>query len=176
MWKVAMNRMKKAIASACIALCVGAPLALAAPPDQQGGPQGKENGHGQQEQQGHKNVTHSSGNNGKVAGPVSHSNSGGHSSNGNSHGKGQPPKDFGPVRDTIRAHKGEIGRGSPLPPGVVITKGKPMPRGYGKPLPPGVVKQLPHYSGYEWRRLGTDMVLVAITTGIVYEILHNVLD
>jgi hypothetical protein len=58
----------------------------------------------------------------------------------------------------------------------VIAKGKPLPHGYGKPLPPGIARQLPRYEGYEWRRLGTDMVLIAITTGIVYEVLHNVLD
>jgi hypothetical protein len=169
--KVAMRQMKKVIASVCIALCMGAPLVLAAPPDQQSGPlSGKANGHGQQ---GQRNMANAPGNPGKASGPVSHANPGRHSS-GN--GQGQPPKDFGPIRDTIRSHRGEIGHGSPLPPGLVIAKGKPMPRGYGKSLPPGIVKQLPHYKGYEWRRLGTDMVLVAITTGIVYEILHNVLD
>jgi Ni/Co efflux regulator RcnB len=34
---------------------------------------------------------------------------------------------------------------------------------------------VPHYQGYEWRRAGGDLVLVALTTGIVHEILHDVL-
>ena len=54
----------------------------------------------------------------------------------------------------------------------------------GKPLPPGIAKrfdsrlqsQLPHYDGYEWQQVGTDVVLVAIATGIIYEVLQNVLD
>ncbi|WP_163018477.1 RcnB family protein, partial [Pseudomonas viridiflava] len=33
-----------------------------------------------------------------------------------------------------------------------------------------------HYEGYEWRRLGTDVVLIAIGTGIGYAILDGVLN
>ncbi|MGA4601390.1 RcnB family protein, partial [Ectopseudomonas hydrolytica] len=36
--------------------------------------------------------------------------------------------------------------------------------------------RLPYYEGYEWKQIGRDVVLVAIATGIVYEILRNVLD
>jgi Ni/Co efflux regulator RcnB len=35
---------------------------------------------------------------------------------------------------------------------------------------------LPDCPGYEWRRLGTDMVLVTMGTGIVYAILQGVPD
>ncbi|TWI57547.1 nickel/cobalt transporter regulator [Pseudomonas duriflava] len=172
-----MNMMKKVIASLCITACAGAPLALAAPPDQERGPQGGKGQAHATPQNGH--------NQGPKAQPSGHQNHAqpnGKPNHGNQpvvakgNVKHQPPRDFGPVRETIRAHRGEIGRGAPLPHGLVIAKGKPLPRGYGKPLPPGVVKQLPRYEGYEWRRLGTDMVLIAVTTGIVYEILHNVLD
>jgi len=45
-----------------------------------------------------------------------------------------------------------------------------------RPLPPGIVRQLPDYPGYEWRQLGTDVVLIAVGTGLVYAILQGVLD
>lgn len=35
--------------------------------------------------------------------------------------------------------------------------------------------QLPHYDGYEWMQAGTDVILVAIATGIIYEVLHDAL-
>ncbi|WP_390888748.1 RcnB family protein [Leclercia adecarboxylata] len=39
-----------------------------------------------------------------------------------------------------------------------------------------MLKGLPQYQGYEWRRVGSDIVLVAVTTGIVYTILQGVLN
>ena len=36
--------------------------------------------------------------------------------------------------------------------------------------------RLPVYPGYEWRRSGPDVVLIAVGTGIVYEILDGVLN
>lgn len=39
-----------------------------------------------------------------------------------------------------------------------------------------LLSHLPYYPGYEWRQVGRDVVLIAIATGIVYEILDNVLD
>ena len=74
---------------------------------------------------------------------------------------------------------------------TVICSRRPLPcrRAFrrtarGKPLPPGIAKNLdnrllghlPRYEGYEWKQLGRDVILVAIATGIVYEILENVLD
>lgn len=93
------------------------------------------------------------------------------------HGQGQrPPQDFGPVRNTISEHRADFGRGNALPPDIHVAKGQPLPRGYGRPLDARARGHLPHYEGYEWRRLGTDVVLVAVGTGIVYEILSGVLN
>ncbi len=83
--------------------------------------------------------------------------------------------DFDQARRDIREHRDEIGRG-PAVQHVAIVKGRPLPQGYGKRLPPPLLDRLPHYEGYEWRRVGSDMILVALTTGIVYEILSGVLD
>ncbi len=89
---------------------------------------------------------------------------------------GRPPEDFGEVRRTIQEHREIIGRGQPLPPNLHIVKGHPLPRGYGRRLDDRSLQYLPRYDGYEWRRLGTDVVLVAIGSGIVYEILDGVLN
>jgi len=86
------------------------------------------------------------------------------------------PPDLGPARDRLRALRGEIGPGGHLPPGLRLERGRPLPPGYGRPLPPGIVRQLPDYPGYEWRQLGTDVVLIAVGTGLVYAILQGVLD
>ncbi|WP_177339219.1 RcnB family protein [Pseudomonas sp. EpS/L25] len=60
--------------------------------------------------------------------------------------------------------------------GCAWSGGRPLPPGYGRPLPPGIVRQLPDYPGYQWRQLGTDVVLIAVGTGLVYAILQGVLD
>lgn len=87
-----------------------------------------------------------------------------------------PPADFSQARRDIRAHREVIGRGPDAPPGLRLVKGQPLPSGYGKRLPPPVLAQLPRYDGYEWRRVGGDMVLLALVSGIVYEVLTGVLD
>jgi Ni/Co efflux regulator RcnB len=57
-----------------------------------------------------------------------------------------------------------------------LRQGHRLPRGYGAPPPRYYVRHLPpHRRGYEWRRVGSDMVLVAVATGIVTQVLYNVL-
>jgi len=91
-------------------------------------------------------------------------------------GGNRPPDNFDDVRHTFQQHRDVIGRGQPLPPNIHIAKGRPLPRGYGKRLDQRSLQYLPRYDGYEWRRTGTDVVLIAISTGIVYEILEGVLN
>ncbi len=138
------------------------PLLQAALPDQRGnGPDDNGGGH----QQGPRdNDGPGNRGNGKGPGPAHQDNRRG------------PPQDFGPVRETFQQHRDVIGRGEPLPPGIHIAKGRPLPPGYGKRLDRRSLQYLPHYEGYEWRRLGTDLVLIAVGTGIVYAILDGVLN
>ncbi|WP_268798678.1 anti-virulence regulator CigR family protein [Pseudomonas huanghezhanensis] len=91
-------------------------------------------------------------------------------------GGGRPPANFDDVRRQVYEHREVIGRGQPLPPNVRIVRGHPLPRGYGKRLNSRSLQYLPRYDGYEWRRLGPDVVLIAIGSGIVYEILEGVLN
>ncbi|TBV04445.1 anti-virulence regulator CigR family protein [Phytopseudomonas dryadis] len=90
--------------------------------------------------------------------------------------RGQPPQDFSSVHQAFHERREQIGRGPALPPDVRIVKGQPLPRGYGKRLDSRALQGLPHYEGYEWRRVGSDIVLVTLTTGIVYTILSGVLN
>lgn|GEM_PF-198228 len=90
--------------------------------------------------------------------------------------RSHPPADLRQVENTLRGYRHEIGRGANVPEHVKITKGAPLPKGYGKRLPKTTAARLPNYEGYEWRRIGSDMVLVAVTTGLVYAIFSGVLN
>lgn len=87
-----------------------------------------------------------------------------------------PPQDFGDVQRAFHERRAQIGRGPAVPPDVHIRQGHPLPHGYGKRLDERALHGLPRYEGYEWRRVGSDVVLIAVTTGIVYAILQGVLN
>lgn len=162
-----MKVSNRLIAGLGVLMLSASALVHAAPPDQRDG----HDDHGQQHQD---------------HGPQGGPQGGSHEQQGNDHrvdnrgddhrGGGRPPADFGDVRRTIQEHREVIGRGQPLPPNVHIVKGHPLPRGYGRRLDDRSLQYLPRYDGYEWRRLGPDVVLVAIGSGIVYEILEGVLN
>lgn len=66
-----------------------------------------------------------------------------------------------------------------LPPGIAknLARGKPLPPGIAKKMVPvNMLNQLPHYPGYEWRIVGNDLVLIALSTAIVTSIINNVFD
>jgi Ni/Co efflux regulator RcnB len=90
----------------------------------------------------------------------------------------EPSVDLGAVRITLRNHRELLAPASSLPPGIQknLARGKPLPPGIAKNMDSRLLRQLPRYEGYEWKQLGRDVILVAIATGIVYEILENVLD
>ena len=66
---------------------------------------------------------------------------------------------------------------APLPPGIAknLVRGKTLPPGIAKKYPPNaMLGQLPYHPGYEWRVAGSDLILVAIGTAIVADVLRNV--
>ncbi|WNF45682.1 anti-virulence regulator CigR family protein [Pseudomonas sp. SG20056] len=89
-----------------------------------------------------------------------------------------PSIDIGQVRIILGDNRDLIGPAQSLPPGIRknLARGKPLPPGIAKRFDNRLLGQLPHYEGYEWRQAGTDVVLVALATGLIYEILQNVLD
>lgn len=65
----------------------------------------------------------------------------------------------------------------PLPPGIRknLARGKPLPPGIAKKMvPSGLLGRLPVHPGYEWRMLGTDLVLVHLAQGLVADVLSDV--
>jgi len=66
-----------------------------------------------------------------------------------------------------------------LPPGIQrnLARGKPLPPGIARQLVPGrMLADLPVISGHEWRITGRDLVLIAIGTMVVVEILEDVFE
>ena len=83
--------------------------------------------------------------------------------------------DYAAFRDYFISHRIAA---EPLPPGIAknVARGKPLPPGIAKKLDGRLVSRLPHYEGYDWVRAGTDLILVAVATGIIYEVLEDVMD
>ncbi len=88
----------------------------------------------------------------------------------------RPPADFSQVHRDFHERRGQIGIGPAVPANVRVQKGQPLPHGYGKRLDARALHGLPRYEGYEWRRIGSDVVLVTVATGIVYAVLQGVLN
>jgi hypothetical protein len=83
-------------------------------------------------------------------------------------------------REQIRAFFGEHRPEGlkPIPPGIRknLARGKPMPPGIAKQvLPPGLLQSLPVREGYEVVRVGWDVVLVEVATGIIHDVLMDVI-
>jgi hypothetical protein len=64
-----------------------------------------------------------------------------------------------------------------LPPGIRrnLARGKPLPPGIARRnMTDGMLRGLPVVQGHEWRVAGTDLVLIALGTLLVVEILQDV--
>lgn len=68
-------------------------------------------------------------------------------------------------------------RAESLPPGIQrnLERGKPLPPGIAKRFDGRLASQLPQYPGYEWERVGADVVLIEAATRIVVDVLVDVL-
>jgi hypothetical protein len=65
-----------------------------------------------------------------------------------------------------------------LPPGIrkKLARGKPLPPGIAKRFLPGELEgRLPPRAGIERRVVGADVVLVAVATGVILDILFDVI-
>ena len=66
-----------------------------------------------------------------------------------------------------------------LPPGIRrnLARGKPLPPGIARQVVPGRMRvDLPVVSGHEWRIAGSDLILIALGTLVVVEILEDVFE
>lgn len=83
------------------------------------------------------------------------------------------------VQAIIRERHIDIGGYAALPPGIRknLARGKPLPPGIAKrAVPMPLLNELPHHPGYEWQVAGHDLVLVAIGTAIIADVLHGIFD
>ena len=133
----------------CIALVAGSATALADPGNGKGQGHGNGNGQGGQGKKG----------------------KGGGSQYG-------PSIDRGSVLGVLGGYRDYWRPGPQLPPGIQknLARGKPLPPGIAKKLDGRLLGRLPHYDGYEWQQAGTDLILVAIASGIIYEVLNGAFD
>ncbi|WP_095188394.1 anti-virulence regulator CigR family protein [Pseudomonas sp. Irchel 3E19] len=141
-------------ASMSLVLAAGSSMALADPGNGKGQGNGKGNQHNSQGQ----------GSKGKNAGH-----------DDRSHG---PSVDRGNVIGVIGGYRDYWSPGPALPPGIQknLARGKPLPPGIAKKLDNRLLGHLPHYDGYEWQQAGTDLILVALATGLIYEVLNGAFD
>ncbi|OJA04422.1 anti-virulence regulator CigR family protein [Halomonas sp. QHL1] len=79
------------------------------------------------------------------------------------------------LRQLLRQH--DAPRAEPLPPGIQrnLERGKPLPPGIAKRFDGQLASRLPNYPGYEWERVGADVVLIEAATRIVVDVLVDVL-
>ena len=111
-------------------------------------------------------------------GQQQHGNSGGKHDPGSHTRNGGPSIDRGHVFDILNGHRGYWGSSPALPPGIQknLARGKPLPPGIAKKLDGRLLGQLPRYQGYEWMQVGVDLILVAVATGLIYEVLEGAFD
>jgi hypothetical protein len=155
----------------CFALIAGSASVVANPGNGNANAQ-SDKGQGQGKGgQGNKGEHGNSGNKGNQGGKGNPSGGGGDWHNG-------PSIDRGGILGLVGGHRDYWSPGPALPPGIQknLARGKPLPPGIAKKLDGRLLGRLPHYDGYEWRQAGTDLILVAIASGIIYEVLNGAFD
>lgn len=158
-----MSRCRTFLATfTCVALALAPCLSSADPGN------GKGQGHGK----GQSPHTQGPGN------PDGGKQGGGKHGGGPDTGRGGPSIDRGDVLGILGGHRSYWSPGPALPPGIQknLARGKPLPPGIAKKLDGRLLGHLPHYDGYEWLQAGADLILVAVATGIIYEVLNGALD
>jgi len=142
------------------------------------------NGNGNGNGGGHGNSSANHGNKGNQ-GNNGHKGNGGEKKNASSdHRKnyGKPDRveadiSFATARH-LAVNYGLTGYDS-LPPGIAknLARGKPLPPGIAKKtVPASMLGELPYYPGYEWKIVGNDLVLIALSTAVVTAIINGVFD
>lgn len=155
-----------------LALIAGAPALLAEPKNKEDSPQQMHS-----PQQGKGNQGHKEG-----APPGQKAQGGGKpASSGQSphDGHGDLHVDSDHIRVTVGDNRSYWSPGPALPPGIRknLQRGKPLPPGIAKQQLDGrLVSRLPHYEGYQWIQVGTDLVQVSISTGLVNEVLNDMFN
>ncbi|XKE43867.1 anti-virulence regulator CigR family protein [Halomonas organivorans] len=84
------------------------------------------------------------------------------------------------IREVLRRHRDALTLDDRdrLPPGIRmnLARGKALPPGIARRLDADILRDLPHHEGYEWRRVGWDVVLVDATHDIIHAVIRDVLN
>ncbi len=75
------------------------------------------------------------------------------------------------------AQQYQMSGGRQLPPGIrkQLARGKPLPPGIAKKVTqPDFLAALPQHPGHEWQICGSDLVLVAVATAVIADVLFDV--
>jgi len=75
------------------------------------------------------------------------------------------------------AQQYQISGGRQLPPGIrkQLARGNPLPPGIAKKVTqPDFLAALPQHPGHEWQICGADLVLVAVATAVIADVLFDV--
>jgi len=124
------------------------------------------------------------GNNGKSGehGKKGHADAGPKEKHGNRKNAGRPDHVESEINYSLArnlaVNYGLVGYPS-LPPGIAkkVARGKPLPPGIAKKsLPVSMLNELPYYPGYEWRAVGNNLVLIALSTAVVTAVINGVFD
>jgi hypothetical protein len=69
-------------------------------------------------------------------------------------------------------------RDGDLPPGIrkKLERGKPLPPGIAKKMPDQLATRLPPRPGYAYQVVGPDVLLVQMATGLITDIIRNVVQ
>lgn len=78
------------------------------------------------------------------------------------------------IGDYYRSHAAEV---DSLPPGIrkKVARGKPLPPGIAKNLPGDLRSRLPARPGYDYRMVGADVALVEAATGVIIDVVKDIL-
>lgn len=128
---------------------------------------------------------------GKGNGGGNHGNSGNHGNNGNNGNSGKNNVDKGNLghKEGNPGQRKNYGKPDHVSADISFSRARSLAVNYGltgyQSLPPGIAKkavpasmlnELPYYPGYEWRVVGQDLVLIALSTAIVTSIINGVFD
>lgn len=78
------------------------------------------------------------------------------------------------IGDYYRSHPVDV---QSLPPGIrkKVGRGKPLPPGIAKKFPGDLRDRLPARPGYDYRTVGADVVLVEAASGVIVDVLKDIL-
>ncbi|MBC7950841.1 MAG: hypothetical protein H7Z12_03340 [Rhodospirillaceae bacterium] len=79
------------------------------------------------------------------------------------------------IREYYQGHP--VTTSSNLPPGIQkkLARGKPLPPGIAKRFPNDLSNRMPPRPGYGYRTVGSDVLLVEIATGVIVDLIKDVM-